>query len=174
MFCAESRHVIHQAMHWKMCFSFTNDYRDYNNTHLFLCVQSPRVARANYAKQHMPTLHKIYRCYDVGFSITRGQWILCFRAQNLNEKRLLVSEIFNIEKCSLSFGTEYTCTWTQLTARAVVVRYTLFSLIIVSFSRNFRCMPSLIERATIFVCEQVSCRIDGKQQSQDGVEVAKK
>ena len=64
-------YVLHQAMQCKMCLSFSSDYRDYNNTNLFRCVLSPQGARANYAKQHLPTLDKIYRCYGVGFSITR-------------------------------------------------------------------------------------------------------
>ena len=52
---------------------------------------------------------KISAHHGIGFILDRCIVCLGLTMPNLHKKRLLISEIFYIKKCTLFFGTEYTC-----------------------------------------------------------------
>ena len=56
----------------------------------------------------LPYKAKISAQHAIGFILDRCIVYLGLTMPNLQKKRLLIFEIFNIKKCTLIFGTEYT------------------------------------------------------------------
>ena len=63
----------------------------------------------------LPYKEKISAQHGIGFIPDRCTVYLRLTMPNLQKKRLLIFEIFNIKKCTLSFGTEYSSSWPTTT-----------------------------------------------------------
>ena len=73
----------------------------------------------------LPYKAKISAQHGIGFILERCIVYLGLTMSNLQKKRLLIFEIFNIKKCKLFFGTEYTIKVQKYTYKR---SYTLFEI----------------------------------------------
>ena len=72
----------------------------------------------------LPYKAKISAQHGIGFILDRGIVCLGLTMPNLQKKRLLIFEIFNITKYTLFFGTEYTFTFLTCLSRGERRKYT--------------------------------------------------